>query len=336
MIKKTPTIRDVAALAGVSHQTVSRVINDADHVLPETRKKVEEAMTALSYRPNAIARSMSHGQTKIIACVTPSLKDHSSASIFQAAVEEARLQGYFVMGTIANSRDAFVDCIEKLVKQKRVDAVLVFTLFLDSRYSKLTKDVNAVYVGVKHSSVNSISSDNYLGIQKAVRHLYGLGHRRIFHISGPKKDSSAAARLAGFKDIVTELGCDSPEAGIIEGDWSAISGYHAFKSILEFKELPTAICVQNDHMAVGAIRAALEAGLKIPEDISITGFDDIPLASYFDPPLTTIQQDFKTIGIKAVDILIKSIQNENRGNEHIMVDTMLIHRNSTCILDKQN
>jgi len=328
MTQNGPTIRNVAELAGVSHQTVSRVINGYAGVLPETRAKVEAAIEALDYRPNAIARSMAQGQTCMIACVSPNLSDFTNALIVHNAEEQARRRGYLLISTSAATKQEFQDRCEEFIGHKRADALLILDPFEDNRFEDVEFNIPIVYIGSKDYNTCSIAVDNFKGIQKALQHLFDLGHREIFHITGPFDERATKRRLNGYLKKRYELGL--PETiDIFEGDWSATSGYQIMTSLIEKNRIPTAFCVQNDRMAVGLIHAAREHGLQVPDDISVTGFDDIPLCSYFFPPLTTIQQDLISLGQKSVDLLVKVIDREITGNQHFEIDTDLIIRKST-------
>lgn len=334
MTSKRPTIRNVADLAGVSHQTVSRVINGQSNVLPETRAKVEEAIQKLGYRPNAIARSMAQGQTCMIACISPNLSDFTNAKIVQSAEEQARKQGYFLLSTSAATEEDFINRIDQFIGNKRADALLVLDPFADDRFEHVRYSVPTVFLGSKNYKQSSIAVNNYEGIQKALQHLFDLEHRDIYHITGPKNETATDRRLRGYLKKRKQLGLSATKE-IFHGDWSASSGYDIFTSIIKKNQLPTAFCVQNDRMAVGLMHAARENGIRVPEDLSVTGYDDIPLSSYFDPPLTTVQQDLVALGQEAVDLLLDVINQDISETTHIEIGTRLIIRNSTQSLSQK-
>jgi len=333
MTRKRPTIRNVAELAGVSHQTVSRVINDFSGVLPETRAKVEEAIKELDYRPNAIARSMAQGQTCMITCISPNLSDFTNALIVHHAEEQARRRGYIMIATSATTKQEFQDRCEQFIGNKRADALLILDPFSDDRFEDVEFNTPVVYLGSKEYDTCSIMVDNFEGIQKSLQHLYDLGHREIFHITGPLSERATERRLNGYLEKRRELGLAETK-DVFEGDWSATSGYQIMKSLIKENRLPTAFCVQNDRMAVGLIHAAREHGIRVPDDLSVTGYDDIPLSSYFVPPLTTVQQDLISLGQEAVDLMLKVINGEITGNKHFKIDTKLIVRQSTKRIDE--
>ena len=315
-------------MAGVSHQTVSRVINGYQGVLPETRAKVEAAIETLDYHPNAIARSMAQGQTCMIACISPNLSDFTNALIVHNAEEQARRRGYLMISTSASTKKEFQDRCEQFIGYKRADALLILDPFADNRFENVEFNIPIVYLGAKDYKTCSIAVDNFTGIQKALQHLYDLGHREIFHITGPQNERATERRLNGYIQKRRELGLEETKE-IFEGDWSATSGYQIMNSLIEKGHLPTAFCVQNDRMAVGLIHAARENGILIPDDLSVIGYDDIPLSSYFDPPLTTVQQDLISLGQESVDLLMKVIDGEITGSQHFEIDTKLIVRQTT-------
>lgn len=338
MTKTRLTIRDVAALAGVSHQTVSRVINHDEHVVEETRIRVEAAIAQLGYRPNAIARSMAKGNTRTLSCFSPSITDFTFASIIQGAEAEARKAGYFLMIASAPDTETFVDMVEELIASRRTEGLLVINPFVDNRHDNLPEDVPVVFVGA-HSSRDTMDSvflnDQEAG-RMATRHLVELGHERIAHITGPLQEDCSRDRQAGYLEVLNARGISADAELMIEGDWSATSGFEAARNLVEKNVDFTAIFAQNDRMAVGAIRALHELGRRVPEDISVIGFDDMPLASYYDPPLTTIHQDTDRMGREAAKLLIRAIESPEKKRRHLCMPVELVQRKSTDVCKKSS
>ncbi|HRE26856.1 MAG TPA: LacI family DNA-binding transcriptional regulator [Anaerolineales bacterium] len=331
--KGRATIRDVAARAGVSRQTVSRVINAEGYVAPETREQVELAIAELGFRPNVNARSMALGRSQLIACIAPNLTDFTFASIIDAAEIEARTQGYGVVSASAETRADFVDLLDRLVAQRRVDGVLVINP-LDGRESELAADTRALLIGARSldGSRAAITLDEEAAGRLAIRHLLSLGHRVIGMIQGPTDEDCVQVRSFGALAELNEAGIVLPADGLVTGDWSATSGYTGALALLERIPGLTAIFAQNDRMAIGALHALREAGRRVPDDVSIIGFDDIPLASYFDPALSTIQQDFAVMGRRAAHRLIAAFDTGRLEPTLERIPATLIVRQSTRAL----
>ena len=328
------TIRDVAALAGVSHQTVSRVINRSERVNPETRQRVEQAIAELGYSPNAIARYMAQGHTSTLACLSPNLTDYTFASMIEGAETEARQNGYFLLAASAPDEKNFAELVEQLVSSRRTEGLLVINPYIDDRYRHFPTNVPVILLGARPrlEQTDSVSLDDVLAGLDATQHLLQLGHRRIAHITGPLREDCAQDRKQGYLDALQSLGIVPDPALIVEGDWSATTGYRAVQSWLDQGVKFSALFAQNDRMAVGAMRALRDAGYQAPQDVSVIGFDDMPLASYFDPPLTTMRQEVYEQGRRAVQLLIKRLDDPNARREQLRMPAELVVRKSTSII----
>jgi DNA-binding LacI/PurR family transcriptional regulator len=333
MKKSRPTIRDVAALAGVSYQTVSRVINQHPSVTDATREKIQEAIKILGYRPNAIARSMVKGQTMMLACVAPNLIDYTHASIIHAAEAEAKKHGYFLLASSAKNRESFVAQLDRLLFQRRVDGVIVLNPYITDLDSLIPQNTPSVFlVGDPKRVVGHdvVFFDNQGGAFLAAEHLLNLGHRHIATVLGPENEDSVRLRFRGFEQALSGQGIAPDPDWIFHGDWSATAGYSALRHWAEIGKLPTAVFAQNDRMAVGLIKAAQELDLRVPEDLSVFGFDDMPLASYFMPSLSTIRQDMRQLGQVAAELLIEKIKSPDTPIKQIQIESELVVRQSTC------
>jgi DNA-binding LacI/PurR family transcriptional regulator len=326
-----PTIRDVARQAGVSHQTVSRVINGSSDVLPKTRALVEAAIEKMGYRPSAIARSMARGLTHTLACISPNLTDYTFASVIEGAETEARRHDYFILSSSAADPDAFRQLVDELVGHGRVDGLIVINPYSDRRYEYVPNDFPVVYVGARShgESISLVCLDDERVAYEATRHLLSRGHRRIAMVTGPMAEDCSQDRLEGYRRALQEAGLAFDERLIAEGDWSATSGREALLSFANQSHAPTAIFAQNDRMAMGILRAARDAGLKVPEQLAVMGVDDMPLSSYFDPPLTTMRQDMPRIGQEATRILLGIIQDHNTAIQEVKLPAQLVVRQST-------
>jgi DNA-binding LacI/PurR family transcriptional regulator len=327
------TIRDVAAHAGVSHQTVSRVINNNDQVTDATRQKVEAAIKELGYQPNAIARYMAKGSTRTLACFSPNLTDYTYANIIEGAEFEARQSGYFLMSASAPDTDTFLTLVAELVASRRTEGLLLINPFMDDRHIHLPQYAPIVFVGARTSqdTMDSVFLDDEEAGRLATGHLVELGHEHIALITGPLEEDCSRDRKSGYLETLALHGMVSKPELILEGDWSATSGHHAIQTLLSNNTPFTAIFAQNDRMAIGAIQALREAGQKVPDDVSVIGFDDMPLASYYDPALTTIRQDTFCMGREAARLLIRAIETPEKQRRHLRMPVELVCRNSTAI-----
>ncbi|NTU74756.1 MAG: LacI family transcriptional regulator [Anaerolineaceae bacterium] len=325
------TIRDVALRAGVSHQTVSRVVNCDKGVTPETKGRVEEAIADLGYRPNAIARYMAKGNTRTFACITPNMTDYTFSSLIDGAETYAREHGYFMISASAPDAASFSVLVEQLVDSRRTEGLLVINPYADERHKLLPVDVPVVLMGASPRSegLASVALDDAQGGYIATKHLIELGHKQIALISGPLEEDCTQDRLGGYERALKEAGLFVDPELLYAGDWSATSGQAAVDQFQEIGAQFTAIFAQNDRMAVGAINHLQKSGLRIPEDVSIVGFDDMPLASYFDPPLTTIRQEILAIGSEAARLLLEAKEDPFAVSQQLLFPPELVIRSST-------
>jgi DNA-binding LacI/PurR family transcriptional regulator len=328
-----PTIRDVAERAGVSRQTVSRVINGKPEVSPQTRLRVLGVIEELGYRPSAVARSMVTGRTCLLGCISPNLVDYTFACMIENAQAEARRLGYFVL---TGSAPAVAD-VEPLLEEmlnRHIDGLLVMNPHADERYRfvlpLVKRGLPIAYLNdrPREEPVSSVRCDDVDGGYQATRYLIGLGHRAIATIHGPTRETCTTDRLLGYRQALAEAGLKVDPALVVEGDWSPESGHRAVQRLLASQRPFTAIFAQNDRMAIGAIRALQDAGLGVPEDVSVIGFDDIPLAAYCHPPLTTLYQPMEECGRRAVRLLVETIGNPHRSPEQVLLRARLVERGS--------
>jgi DNA-binding LacI/PurR family transcriptional regulator len=331
MARSRPTIRDVAARAGVSHQTVSRVINNSAPVTPETRARVAAAITELGYQPNAIARSLADGRTRTLACISPNLTDYTFARIIEGAETEARQHGYFVISSSAPDAATFAGLVEQLITSRRTEGLMVINPYIDDRLTHLPQKFPTVIIGARSrtDAPDSVALDDVGAAQAAMQHLIDLGHTRIAMISGPIIEDCVQDRNTGYQAALQAAGIQFDPALVIEGDWSASSSHAAFAQLFDRAVPPTAIFAQNDRMALGALRAARDRGLSVPDQIAVIGIDDMPLASYFDPPLTTMRQDMFAIGREAARLLLRAIDKPQTPRQHLRLPAELVVRKST-------
>src|SRR4051794_4519740 len=323
---------DVARLAGVSHQTVSRVINDSAHVRAETRERVELAMRQLGYRPNSVARALVTGRSRTLGVVSFDTTLYGPASTLYGIERAAHDAGYFI--TIASlealDRPSVLDAIERL-RVQGVEGILVIAPQVSATRALMQAPAGMPLVAVEAGPQDTVpvaSVDQFAGARRATEHLLELGHRTVHHIAGPEDWLEAQARVQGWRAALSAARAEIPEP--LVGDWSARSG-HEHGERLAADLAVTAIFSANDQMALGALRALHEAGRRIPQEVSLVGFDDIPEAPYFTPPLTTVRQDFNEMGRRGLRLLLDTIEAPEPGPPpHLEVAPELIVRASTA------
>lgn len=328
-VTRPPAMSDVAAVAGVSHQTVSRVLNGHPSVRPETRERVLEAIAALGYRRNTAARALVTRRTGTIGVVTSGSALFGPTSTLIAVEEAARDAGYFVsVATIGRwSGEAMRQVLEHFMSQG-VEGVVVVAAHDDAieAVQQFDAPVPVVMVGPKDlpGDLHAVAVDQYAGARLAARHLLDLGHTDVMHLAGPADWLDARARARGWQDELALAGHLAGEP--VQGDWSAGCGYEVGTSLLA-GELPTAVFAANDQLALGLLRAFAEAGVRVPDDVSVVGFDDVDGSAHFYPPLTTVRQEFRELGTRCLSMLLAAIGGEEVTT--VLVEPRLVVRASS-------
>jgi DNA-binding LacI/PurR family transcriptional regulator len=322
---------DVAKLAGVSLQTVSRVINDSPHVSAATRQRVEDAMRKLEYRPNPVARALVTGRSKTLGVVSFDTTLFGPASTLFGIERAAHDAGYFVsiVSLRALTRSSVMSAVERL-RAQGVDGILVIAPQESATQAllHLPQDVPVVAAEAgPDESVPLVSVDQVAGARLATAHLLELGHPTVWHISGPPDWLEAQDRVNGWRSTLEEAGAAPPP--VLVGDWSARSGHELGEQLAANPDV-TAVFVANDQMALGVLRSLHEARRRIPEDLSVVGFDDIPEAGYFTPPLTTVRQNFNEMGRRSLLLLLEQIESGVRTPARETVAPELVVRASTA------
>lgn len=320
---------DVAALAGVSAMTVSRVLNSPQKVRPETRARVLAAVRELGYLPNFAARVLATGRSGTLGVVSFDTTRYGPASILRAIEQAAIDHDYLVniAGLAAPSRGSIEEGVERLRRQS-VDGIVVIAPYESAAEGlrHLPSDLPAVNVGGgEEGPVPTVAVDQHAGAARATRHLLGLGHRTVWHVAGPPDWIDARDRVSGWRAALEAEGREVPEP--LLGDWSPGTGYELGRRLARRPEV-TAILVANDEMAMGLLRAMREAGRRVPGDVSVVGFDDIPQAAYFWPPLTTVRQNFAEVGRQAFALLRERLAG-GRPARRRLVEPELVVREST-------
>ncbi|PZT70129.1 LacI family transcriptional regulator [Streptomyces sp. SW4] len=321
---------DVAAKAGVSSQTVSRVANDRANVDAATRAKVLAAMEALGYRPNAAARALVTGRFGALGVVGFGLDAHGTARTLAAIADAARTAGYSVnfMGVRAQTEAAVRQAFRHLTVQSVDGIVLVESQTLDTPSLRLPPDVPVVVAdGDTEHPYARVDVDQAGGARSVVGHLLELGHRTVHHVGGPRDSFAARRRAQAWERTLAAAG--APVPAVLYGDWTARSGYVAGRALARMPEV-TAVFAANDQMALGVLRALHEAGRAVPDEVSVAGFDDIPEAPFLQPPLTTVHQDFDLVGRQCVTLLLEQIERGGNGPDRLAVEPVLVVRSSTA------
>lgn len=332
-MRNRPTIKDVAKRAGVSYQTVSRVINNSQRVSPETQAQVNKAIKELGYRPSSIARSMVQGKTFTIGCISPNLTDFVFAKIIDTAQVEVRHLGFFMLTVSAQNEEEAKELLEEMLR-RRVDGLLILNPREDHRYRHLQpfiqNGIPIVFVKDKAEDmpVSSVTCDGLKGGYQATKYLLSLGHTSIATITGLLNEEDARERLEGYRRALSEAGIDERASLIRHGDWTEGSGQRTAKRLVESGVSFTAIFAQNDRMAMGAIHTLTTAGLSVPGDVSVIGFDNAPFASFIHPPLTTLHQPMGKLGQKAAQLLAKAIKVPDSPPKSVQFTPQLIERHS--------
>jgi LacI family transcriptional regulator len=332
------TIREVAESAGVSYATVSHVINNTRLVSQETRERVLTAMEALNYRPNTLARSLRQGKTNTIGLVLPDSANPFFAEISRSIEDEAFKKGYsvFLCNTERDTqRELFY---VNVLSNKQVDGIIFVAAGdqADSLDFLLRQRMPVVMIDrdLPNVEVDAVLTDHQLGGFLATRHLIELGHECIACIAGPSTITPSAERMTGYQRALEQAGLSYDERLIIRGDYHAQSGMETTHSILKMNPRPTAIFALNDLMALGALRAAAEAGYSVPRDLAVVGYDDLELAQFTNPPLTTIAQPKKEIGSQAVHLLVDRMARKSLPPSRVVLAPELIIRRSTRKVDQ--
>lgn len=329
------TIKDVARAAGVSTATVSRVFNDHAVVRADTRRQVREAAARLNYWPNAVARSLITNRTHTVGLLLPELHGEFFSSVIRGIDLASRREGLHLL--VSSSHADTHELVTALRSMRgRIDGLIVMAPDVDApaaiRASAGSVPIVLLDPGAGRDGYETLAIANHEGAYAMVRHLMGLGHRRIATVTGPERNIDARERLNGYRAALRDGGGEVSARLEFPGDFSEPSGYRAGRELLAIEPRPTAVFVGNDYMAVGVLRAVHEAGLRVPEDVAVAGFDNIEMARYLDPPLTTVHVDTFHLGERAVRMLLRATRSGKAEtpprHHHERLDTTLVIRSS--------
>jgi DNA-binding LacI/PurR family transcriptional regulator len=324
-----PVMADVARLAGVSHQTVSRVINGSPSIRPATKARVERAIAELGYRPNTAARALVTRRSGIIGIVGTNSGLYGPSSIQRSVQEAARTAGYFssLVPLAEVTVDGLRDALDHLARQS-VEAIVMIAAQEDALAVVHSADAGLPLIVVEGDLSGrglSVGVDQIDGARQATQHLIDLGHRAIDHVAGPTSWTEAKGRCTGYEEAMRAAGLTPRRHW--EGDWTPARGYEIGREIARRGEA-SAVFVANDQMAIGVLHAFAEARLAVPDDISVVGFDDIPESAYLNPALTTVRQDFQAIGQRAIDLVTATLDGSTTSMP--LLPPELIVRDSTA------
>jgi DNA-binding LacI/PurR family transcriptional regulator len=306
---RRPTLHDVAAAAGLSHQTASRFFRDPESLRPETRARVESAVNDLGYRPNLVARSMRTRRSGRIALVVSAISTNPARTIAGADAAAAALGFAVEVVGVADDLDARTARVAELAAMGTVDGIVCLAPIDAAVVERIGSSTVVITEEAFDDAMRSTGPmADASAMRELVEGLADLGHRRFLHLAGPADYASARARVKVYLESVEGLGLRSD--GVIATAWDAESARAAILA-LDVHDRPTAVAAANDLVAAGAVRGALERGWRVPDDLSVTGWDDAPLGRYLSPALTTVTQDFERVGAQAVSDLIARIRGED-------------------------
>jgi DNA-binding LacI/PurR family transcriptional regulator len=327
---RPPSITDVATLANVSYQTVSRVLNGHPNVRPATRLAVMGAIEQLGYRPNNVARTLVTGRSRTLGVIALDVADSDGLTPLYGIERSARELGYYVgIGNLDYVDRASVRAAVDRLAEQSVAGLLVIAPIeaATDALATLPSDLPVVAIeGAPDRGLATVGVDQAAGARGATEHLLELGHQTVFHVRGPSEWMQTQDRIAGWRAALEAAGADAPMP--LAGDWSARSGYEAGKMLARIPEL-SAVFTGNDQMALGLLLAFSERGLSVPGDVSVVGFDDGEDVAYYNPPLTTVRQDFQAVGRRGIEMLVAQVESGQRTAEHHVIEPQLIVRRST-------
>jgi DNA-binding LacI/PurR family transcriptional regulator len=328
--KKRITIKDVAQAAGVSTQTVSRVMNKFSYVSEETRQRVEAVVEQLGYRPSTLARSLIQQRSYTLGIVTFGLKHIGPSRTLNGIADKADELGFMLlMKELGNFNASRADDVIDSLLARQVDGILWLApeiadnhIWIDERMQEIP--VPVLFMAMRpRDGMHSLGIDNFQGAVMATKHLLGCGRKKIGHISGPLGWWEADERKRGWLETLNAAGLNPREQHCVEGNWSSASGEQAFIQLLQSFPDMDAVFVANDQMSLSVLRESCRRGMSVPEQLTVIGFDNIPESAYFYPSLTTISQDFQSLGEQAVQSVVEMIQ-ARQGNQSVVVQSRFV------------
>jgi LacI family transcriptional regulator len=345
-MKERITIRDVAVAAGVSHQTVSRVLNDRPDVAEKTRQRVLQVIEELEYQPSAIARSLTKQRTLTLGVVTAGLDYVGPSRTLNGITEQTERMGYaLLLKELPRFDTEDLEPLFKSLLTRRIDGIIWAVAEVGDNRAWLQEQLDRLSVPIifltmqARPGVPIVAVDNYAGGCMATKHLLEQGHRNIGHITGPLDWWEARQRKAGWRDTLQAAGMPEADLHSEEGDWSSASGERAIGRLLTNYPEMDAVFVGNDQMALSVLQMACRRGIEVPQDLAVVGFDGLPETAHYWPPLTTVYQDQQLLGRTAVEELVRMIESDGKsgnGIKHkaILLQPELIVRASSMPLER--
>jgi DNA-binding LacI/PurR family transcriptional regulator len=319
---------DVAVVAGVSHMTVSRVLNDPASVKPATRDRVQAAMQSLGYRPNTVARALATGRTRRIGVLALATALYGPTSTLLSIEAAARVAGYHLdIVRLGSVTPRSVSEAADGLQSRGVDGIIGITphTWAPKALQSVISGLPLVAVEGAAGTLATVAVDQEKGAALATQHLLDLGHATVWHVAGPREWLEAKARQRAWRETLQRADTSVPP--VLSGGWGVRSGYDAGRRLAEEPGV-TAVFVANDQMALGVLRALAEARIRVPDHVSVVGFDDVPESAYFTPPLTTVRQDFDEVGVLALKLLLDQMADGATGERHVVVEPRLVERES--------
>jgi DNA-binding LacI/PurR family transcriptional regulator len=328
---RIPAMTDVARLAGVSHQTVSRVLNDHPNVKEQTRLRVRAAIAELGYRPNGAARTLVTGRSQLIGIVAQNSTLYGPASLLAAFEQAAAEAGFAVsVGSVGRlDRESIAGAVERHLDQRVAGLVVIAPVAsAGEALEHMPSGIPLVTIdGDPERAHALVTVDQVAGARAATQHLLDAGHRTVWHVAGPAEWYDAAGRVQGWRQALEAAGAEVPP--LVPADWSAAAGYSAGQMLARMPDL-TAVFAANDHLALGILRALSEHGREVPGDVSLVGFDDVPEAAYFIPPLTTVRPPFDAVAQAGLDLLLAQLSAGDQVPGRLVLAPDLIVRDSVA------
>jgi len=326
--KRPPTIYDVAKVAGVSHQTVSRYLKGSERIRPDLRERVVRALKLLDYKPNSAARALATNRSHRIGALTYEFHQVGPSKVLLAASAAARAAGFLldVVDLDPSDSSAIDDALALLTAQDCAGVLaLAATDEMVAAFERIDLGLPVFIAAEPDGAVTSGTHLHAEGLPALVAHLAELGHTNFVHVAGPPTFSSARNRRLAYEDAVRRLGLRS--VGTVYAEWTAASGYAAGRAIA-VEDGATAVIAANDQMALGVMRALTERGLRVPDDVSVTGMDDIPESAYFSPPLTTLRLDFASVGQDSFRRMLTCIDGVDRAPVRLRPAELVVRRST--------
>lgn len=338
----TISIKDIAKTAGVSHSTVSRALGDSPLVSAQTKARIQRLAREMGYSPDAQARSLVMGRTQTVGVVVTTIADPFIAEIVQVIERTARDHGYSVILASSDAQPEREIAAVEMLHSKRVDGVVVTSSRIGALYQDYLDRLSVPVVLVNSHSEQrgpytfSINVDNRHGACLATKHLIELGHRRIAYITGPSDHSDDLDRLVGYREALNQVGIGFDPSLVVSGNGRASGGESALPTLSALANPPTAVFCYNDMTAIGLMRAARQAGLEVPQKLSLVGFDDIPFASYVQPSLTTIAQPKAKMGARALEMVLDLMSDPGStgegGSTFVVVGELVVRESSGALV----